>query len=408
MSSGFCKRLVPVSLAEERLGRLTMMTSSLHVISSMDRFNTGLSVFLSGLASSLVTHGHRVLILSAITDHHELILCDSEVRMTFVNNFKYWDRVLGIHFKNGLQELLKHEAFNVIHSHGIWLPCSHHACRVARKNKLPLVISTHGSLQPWAYNHKAWKKRAALALYQWRDFKLADALHATAPPEAENLRRFGLRQPIAVIPIGVSLPALGDKSDGLVRRPNIALFLSRIHPVKGIQKLLEVWAELNPTDWRLVIAGNDDQDHLAMVMDQIGKLELSRSVRYVGPVHGVVKDSLFRNADLFILPTYSENFGIVVGEALSYGIPVITTHGTPWTELRDLDCGWYIGTDKQSLYNAVQQALNMDITSLREMGRRGRELVKEKYQWSSVAHDMGHLYQWLSGAANIPQFVQQW
>lgn len=383
-----------------------MNTTSLHIISSIDQASGGLGPFVRGLCSDLAAQGNEVTILTAETPTEQPILCDERMRFLRVRSKSSWSRIMQMGFRSDLQKLLETESVDVIHSHSLWLLCGHHASVAAHGFKLPFVISTHGCLEPWALSYRGWKKTIALALYQQRDFRKADGFHATAPQEAENLRAFGIRKPIAIIPIGVTLPDIDEKrNECKVERIRTALFLSRIHSIKGILKLLDVWAELHPASWNLVIAGNDDQGHLRDVMEKIRRLVLDDKVSYVGAVFGDEKDRLFRKADLFILPSYSENFGIVVAEALSYGVPVITTDGTPWTDLRDFDCGWYIGTDKDSLASALGDALTMSDDSLREKGCRGRVLIESKYQWASVSRDMNLFYLWLRGYGNQPDFV---
>ncbi|MCF7995748.1 MAG: glycosyltransferase [Chromatiaceae bacterium] len=156
-----------------------------------------------------------------------------------------------------------------LHSNGIWHPLNHWCARAARRHDIPLVIQPRGMLEPWALGWRATKKRLALALYQRRDLESAALLVATAEQEAENLRRFGLRQPIAIIPNGVDL--LGGKvastSEAAARKSlRYALFLSRVHPIKGLENLLRVWAKTQPQDWILQIAGPDEGRHLGQVL----------------------------------------------------------------------------------------------------------------------------------------------
>ncbi len=383
-----------------------MKTNSLHVISSIDYTTGGLGTFVCGLCSKLADYSNIVTILTAETAMEHQNLLSERVRLQKVNNKSLSSRFLQIGFRSSLQKLLESDTVDIVHSHSIWLPCGHHASAFSHRYKLPFVISTHGSLAPWALNYRGWKKRIALAVYQQKDFSMADGFHATAMQESENLRSFGIQKPIAIIPIGVTMPVIDEKrNNGKVDGPKTALFLSRIHPVKGILKLLDVWADIRPTSWRLVIAGNDDQNHLRVVMENIRRLGLDDNVIYAGALFGKEKDQLFRKADLFILPSYSENFGIVVAEALSYGVPVITTDGTPWKDLREHNCGWYTGTDRESLGDALTDALSQPDDSLREKGRRGRILIENKYQWKSIARDMNLFYLWLRGYGDRPDFV---
>ena len=261
-------------------------------------------------------------------------------------------------------------------------------------------------LEPWARRHRRWKKTLAWAAFQRRDLHAAAALHATAASEASHLRDLGLRQPIAVIPNGVTVPedtaAHDNEERGLPRR---ALFLSRLHPKKGLPLLLDAWAAVAPSRWELVIAGPDEGGHLADLEGQVERLGL-QGVHFKGPVPDTEKWDLYRSSDLFVLPTYSENFGVVVAEALAAGVPVLTTTGAPWSDLVDRRCGWWVGPALEPLRDALQVATGASDTERCAMGLRGRALVEEHYAWGSIAEHMLEVYEWLLGRrSTLPHAV---
>lgn len=206
-------------------------------------------------------------------------------------------------------------------------------------------------LEPWALEHRGWRKRLALGLYQRADLDTAALLFATADQEAENIRSLGFRQPIAIVPNGVEMGLLGTcvSTKMKVHESDIrtVLFLSRIHPKKGLLNLIKVGADCVPPNWRLCLAGPDEGGHLAEVLRLVRNSHLEEVVSTtLGRLKGR-RVALFFSSDLFVLPTFSENFGVVVVEALAHGVPVITTRGAPWSGLVSRECGWRRASDRR-------------------------------------------------------------
>jgi glycosyltransferase involved in cell wall biosynthesis len=322
----------------------------------------------------------------------------------------------------------------IFHDNGLWLPTNHAVAFAAQRLKRPLIISPRGMLTVWALHFRGWKKRVAWWLYQMRDLQSAQVLHATSQAEAEEFHALGLQQPIAVIPNGVELPEeqrtedRDQKAEG--GRQNTAstkqksnfsvsefqlsafekplrtiLFLSRIHPKKGLLDLARAWAMIRPKGWRVLIAGGDENGHVNEIKAEIRKLKIENDFAFVGAVEGEAKWNLYRSADLFILPSHSENFGIVVAEALACGVPAITTQGTPWEDLVTHRCGWWPATGSGPLAEALRDALARTDGERREMGRRGRQLVEAKYSWPGVAAQMLSVYQWMLGDGSKPDCI---
>ena len=288
---------------------------------------------------------------------------------------------------------------HILHDNGIWLLHNHRLATLAQERGIPRVISTRGMLEPWALRHKRLKKKVAWCLYQRRDLQQARCHIAAAKTEAENLQRLRLGIPIATVPNGVDVPlewpgAVGLESQKTVRNGRIrtALFLGRIYPIKGLPMLIDAWARVRPDGWRLRIAGPDEAGHLRKVESAVFAAGLGAVVSFTGPVEPEMKRSTFLDADLFVFPTHSESFGMVVAEALAHGVPVLTTTAAPWSILREGGCGWWVDATVDGIADGLRQATRLDSDTLRSMGAKGRSLVDAKFGWKRVADLMLSAY----------------
>ncbi|TWT69060.1 glycosyltransferase [Crateriforma conspicua] len=296
--------------------------------------------------------------------------------------------------------MLAKDSPTVLHDHGVWMPINRSSACVSRMVGIPRVVTPRGMLSPWALNHHKWRKRVAWAAYAKRDLMTANLLHATSELEFSELRALGYEGPIAVIPNGIDDEWINQQVPSRpLQRLRRAVFLSRIHAKKGVDELLDVWSALSLNDWELVIAGNDDDGILK------GR-EFPRNCRFVGYVDGQAKKDLFLSSDLFVLPTYSENFGIVIAEAMACGVPVVTTDQTPWTFLPEINAGWVTATGRQPLSDALRDVSQLPPEELRKMGENARHHIRNGYSWSQIAEDMTSVYRWLLGEAECPGCVR--
>jgi glycosyltransferase involved in cell wall biosynthesis len=297
------------------------------------------------------------------------------------------------------EALAEFGASDVLHDNGIWLPHNHRLAVLAAKRHIPRVVSTRGMLEPWAFRHKGLKKWLAWQLYQRRDLQQAQLLHTTAAQEARNLENSGLGVPVCTIPNGVDLPTI-EPGKAAARKARdagqrSALFVGRIYPIKGLPMLVEAWARVRPQGWRLLIAGPDEAGHRAEVERAVFVAGLNDVVSFLGPVESEAKSAAYFNADLFILPSYSESFGMAVGEALAHGLPVLTTKGTPWPGLTERDCGWCVDPTVDGIAQGLRQATSQDPATLRAMGARGRAWVAVEFRWDAVAKQFIAAYEHL-------------
>jgi glycosyltransferase involved in cell wall biosynthesis len=298
----------------------------------------------------------------------------------------------------------------LLHDHGIWLPTNHAVATLARRRRVPRVVSPRGMLDGWALHWHGWRKRLAWRLYQRRDVVRADLLHATSEAEAEDLRRLGLRQPIAVLPNGVeTMVPRADVSPSAASEARVALFLSRVHPKKGLLHLVAAWAALRPPGWVLWIAGPDEGGHEADVRAAVRAAlpgAHAETVAFLGPVSDARRAELMSQAELFVLPTLSENFGQVVAEALVAGLPVVTTKAAPWPALVPERAGWWVDVGTEALLAALREACALSAADLGAMGARGRAWAEPRFAWPAIAHRMRAVYGWLLHGGTPPPDVR--
>lgn len=287
--------------------------------------------------------------------------------------------------------------YDLVHLQGLWHWGLHNVAVACRKYHVPYVVSPRGMLDPWALGVKRWKKRLALLLYQRRDLLGAVAFHVTAALEEKSVRAQGLMQPCILSPNGVTQPdAMPPRSHGSAVKT--AIFLSRLHPGKGLLALADAWARVRPRGWVMRVVGPDAYGHKAEVVACLEALGIREQWCFVDMLDDVEKWKNYRSADLLIHPSVSENFGITIAEGLAAGLPVIATKGTPWRELMTRKCGWWIDLPpKESLVAALREATALTREELRAMGARGRKLVEEKYTWEAACKAMVEGYGMICG-----------
>ena len=359
----------------------------LHVISSLSRGGGGPSRSVQGLVAGLNVAGVEAWLMTL--NHGDT---------PWVDGVK--------HFANGnpFENVVVRIEPDIVHLHGLWNMGLHRCAVICRRWKIPYVIAPRGMLESWSLKQKWLKKRIARWLYQDRDLKYAAALHATAASEAEQFRRLGLKNQVIVSPNGVNVPKNSSRVEHVERVGRRVLFVSRMHPKKGVLELVEAWrgifnteAQRHRDDWKCelvyTISGDLESEYEAKVRARVKELGLENQFIFTGALNDDEKWKAYERADLFVLPTYSENFGIVVAEALWAGVPVITTKGTPWGELETAKCGRWIEIGVAPLSEALKEMVAMPDEVRWQMGERGRKLVEEKYTWDAVVKAMVRGYE---------------
>lgn len=298
---------------------------------------------------------------------------------------------------------------DVIHNHGMWQMNAVYPGWAAKDGKAKLVVSPRGAFSVWAMSYGSWLKKIFWPLIQRPALAHASCFHATSDAEYENIRSLGFKQPVAIIPNGIDVPEFVPKTK---RDMRTLLFLGRIHPVKGVDVLLRAWAEVSGrfADWRLLVVGTDagysaQSGYLGEMKALATQLELKR-VEFVDPLYGEAKWSAYRQAELFALPTHSENFGITVAEALAAGTPAIVTKGAPWSELDTHQAGWWIDSGVEALVDGLKTAMALSPEELARRGTNGSGWMAREFSWDTIGNRMHRTYRWLSEGGPVPSWVR--
>ena len=294
----------------------------------------------------------------------------------------------------------------LIHNHGLWLMPNVQTGWMARRARLPFVVSPRGMLGPAALAFSRWKKRLFWSLLQASAVRAAACLHATSEQEYGEIRAFGLDNPVAVIPNGIDIPDLPPRPHraGAARE---VLSLGRLHPKKGLDRLVRAWAEVEAAHphWRLRLVGPDTVGY----GDELGRLARTLGLARVSiepPLVGAAKLAAYRGADLFVLPTLNDNFASTVAEALAAGTPVIASTGAPWSGLETKSCGWWVAPEVETLAQALRRAMALPPQQLAEMGARGRTWMADDFSWDHAAREMLVVYRWLRDGGSAPPCVR--
>lgn len=301
------------------------------------------------------------------------------------------------------RELNKMNGADVYHIQGLWQYTGYTTARFARYQGFPYVITLHGTLYPEALAHSSLIKKIALILYQRRQLQQADCIHATCTEEMEYYRALGFTNPVAVVPCPMECD---DKTEPIYTKEVKRIgYLGRVHPRKRVERLIETWSCLGEPG-ELLIMGEGELAYMDFLKTEVERLHLKK-VYFEGFVTGERKIRLLASLTCLVVPSDFENFGIITPEALLQEIPVIATTGSPWRDLETYRCGWWVNNDVETLTGTVQRALSLDEEELRAMGKRGRQLVLDKYSVDVVSLQMKQLYSWVAGRGDKPEFVYE-
>lgn len=366
------------------------------IVPSLEARHGGPSRSVRGLSEGLAGIGESVSLLTTGPVEKFPRVPGLEIR-TFS---RQWPEMTARSYE--LEAYLRTDSQDIVHHHGLWQCTLGYARAAAARTGAPLVISPRGMMSEWAWNHRRWKKRLASVFIHPRAFATAAGWHATSAEEADDIRRRGFSQPVCVAPNGVIAPSPDEETaaashwrellPALADR-RVALFYSRFHAKKRVLELIDLWLSKPRGDWILLIAG---------IPEQYGVNQLDAYlVRNGGVGRVVIQDGVGRPppyavSSLFLLPTHSENFGLVVAEALVRGVPVLTTDGTPWQELAARGAGDCVRWEDYGA--AMDRFLAEPADALHAAGVRARTWASASFSWETTARRLREFYSGLSAS----------
>ena len=291
---------------------------------------------------------------------------------------------------------------DLVHIHGCWNAFGWTAARECRRAGVPFVLSPRGMLYPWSFARGRVRKWVSYHAFEQRSLQAAAFIHATSRAEAEVVDALGVGSRVVTIPNGIEdeTRQVGARAADFRRRYGIApdavvvLFLGRLHPKKGIELLIDGFraaTDARPSA-RLVVAGPGDPAYVAQLESRCGDLLRTRRVVFTGHLTGQDRTLALASADAFALTSYSENFGLGIGEAMAAGLPVVVSRACPWPTIEEWRAGWWIDATVPAVTSALT-ALLADPAAARAMGARGRQHVLEMFDWTQIGRRMLTAYE---------------
>lgn len=365
------------------------------IVASLEPRNGGPSISVPSLAGGLAALGHEVQLL---TTGPAATAAPKQPNLSLEIFPRGWPDAFCP--SAPLRDRIAQTPVDLIHSHGLWLRPLHYAHRTARRRRVPHVISPRGMMSGWAWRHHAWRKRLVRTFVHPGALEGTTGWHATSAEEADDIRSLGFKQPVCVAPNGTTAPSRNaiaasiaywrETCPEVTRRPT-AVFYSRFHRKKRVLELIDLWLAHAPADWLLLMVGLADDYTAAQLETYVMRASgAGRILVYEGdnrpPPYAV--------GSLFVLPSWSENFGLAIAEAMSHGLPALVTDTTPWSALNTNNGGWCVPWE--NFAPTLVAALAEGTEALAARGAQAREFVLAEYSWENSARILSDFYQGLS------------
>jgi glycosyltransferase involved in cell wall biosynthesis len=369
----------------------------LHVISGIDPRLGGTANLLAGLTTAQArVEGLEVAVATVFAEGENHAVPAADLRARGVSVIDVGPVTGRLRRHPGLTRMIDGAVSrsDVVHVHGLWEEIQHLAARSARRHAVPYVIAPQGMLDPWSLNQSRWVKKLYMLWRLRRNLNRATAIQFTAELERDLTAPLGLRAPAIIEPNGIDLSEYDDLPPrGAARRRHdvptgtMLLFLSRLHPKKGLDLLIPAFARADLShDATLVIAGPPDSaEYESHLRGLVKEHDIGRRVIFTGMLYGKDRLALMADADLFVLPSYQENFGIVVAEALACGTPVLISDGINiYKEIQSAGVGGVCEPELNSVTRELKR-WGSDAELRRSAASKAAAFARERYDWNAIA-----------------------
>lgn len=323
-----------------------------------------------------------------------------------INLFKAYPML----FSHKVKSFLLKEDVDIFHMEALWRYPQLLMVTWKKHKKAPIVCTPHGMLDPYIIKNQGMVKRLVSNLFFQKSLEAVDCYHALCQKELEDIRAYGLKQPVAIIPNGINLPDPDLKFEKTDNKKHL-LYLGRLHKKKGVDLLLKALATMNKEknglldNWQIDLVGWDHEGCKAELEKIVSDNRLEDKVVFHGGLFGKDKQSMYANADGYILPSHGEGLPMTVLEAWSWKLPVVMTPECHIPEGYDADAAIKINDDVESVEDGLKTFLGMSDEERQSMGMRGYNLVRENFTWDVSAKKMIEVYEWLLGRSEKPDFV---
>ena len=289
--------------------------------------------------------------------------------------------------------------YDLVHVHAIFSYASTIAMAIARIKKVPYINRPLGQLCTWSLQQSKLRKQIYLKLIEHSNLLHSQALHFTAQQELEEFNLLKLNIPSFILPHGVQIPFPIPNAQERVRKllqiPDrfpILLFMSRIHPKKGLEYLIAALSKLKEYDFALVIAGSGEPDYISQIQDLLVTHGISDRTHLVGFVESETKNLYLQGADLFALTSHSENFGIATIESLASGTPVLITDGVAIAPMvQEQSIGYVTKLEINAIATKLERFFqNFDQTVPNKQNYQ--QIISENYSWQSISIQLAKIY----------------